>query len=128
MEIRKDRKYTKEHEWVKSEGAEIVMGLTAHAVEQLGGITFFDLPDEGSEVSRGDEVATVESVKAASPIYAPASGTVAAVNEGLSDQPETADESPYDEGWICRMKISSPEELDELMDAASYEEYLKTLQ
>ena len=128
MEVRKDLKYTKEHEWVKSDEEEIVLGLTAHAVEQLGGITFFDLPDEGSEVSKGDEVATVESVKAASPVYAPATGSVIAVNSGLADQPETADESPYDDGWICRIKPSKPEELDELMDAASYEDYLKTLQ
>lgn len=103
------------------------MGITHHAQEALGDITFIELPKVGKTVSQFDGIATVESVKAASDIYSPVSGKIMSVNEGLSDAPEKINKSPYDNGWICKISVSDNNGVKNLMDAASYETYLKTL-
>jgi glycine cleavage system H protein len=117
-------KYTKEHEWVKIDGEEAVLGITDYAQEELGDITFIEIPAVGREVKQSETIATVESVKAASDVYAPLSGSVTEVNSSLEDAPEKINQSPYEKGWICRMKISNMSEKDNLMDAAAYEKYL----
>ena len=99
--------YTKSHEWVKIEGAEAVIGITQFAQEQLGDLTFVELPAEGQEITAGEEMGTVESVKAASEIYAPISGEVIAVNTALEDAPEMVNQAPFIEGWLIRVKIAN---------------------
>ncbi|MDP8298327.1 MAG: glycine cleavage system protein GcvH [Candidatus Tantalella remota] len=118
-------KYTKEHEWVRMEENEVVIGITDHAQSQLGDITFVELPDAGKDVKQSDSLATVESVKAASDIYAPLSGKVTEVNTSLQDTPEMINQSPYGDGWVCRVDVGDKTELDGLMDAAAYEEFIK---
>ena len=118
-------KYTKDHEWVRIEGEEAVVGITDHAQSELGDITFVELPEVGKEISQSDSVATIESVKAASDIFAPLSGRVIAVNEALEGAPETINQSPYETGWIYRISVTSPTETDSLMDANAYEKYLE---
>jgi len=125
--IPQDLKYTKEHEWVKLEGGEALIGITDHAQSELGDITFIDLPGEGKHIKKGEAVATIESVKAASDVYSPVSGEVLEKNDALENSPEKINQSPYTDGWICRMKIGSAGETETLMDAAAYEEYLGTL-
>lgn len=120
-----DMKYTKEHEWVKLDGDTVIVGITDHAQSQLGDITFVDLPAEASEVKQAESIATVESVKAASDVYSPVSGNISAVNEALRDTPEIINQAPYEGGWICRISISDKAELDGLMDASAYAEYLE---
>jgi glycine cleavage system H protein len=118
-------KYTKEHEWVRTEGDKAVFGITDYAQSQLGDITFVELPKTGREVKQSESFAIVESVKAASDVYAPVSGRIIEVNETLQDAPEAINRSPYDEGWICRVSISDAGEQAGLMDAVTYEAYLK---
>ncbi|MFH1878316.1 MAG: glycine cleavage system protein GcvH [Candidatus Omnitrophota bacterium] len=120
-----DLKYTSEHEWVRVKGDEAVVGITDHAQSALGDITFIELPGEGDTLTAGESMGTVESVKAASDIYAPLSGSVIEVNSALEDAPEAINASPYEKGWICRMKISDKAEADSLMDASGYQKYLK---
>ena len=118
-------KFARSHEWVRLEDdGSITIGISEHAQEALGDVVFVELPEAGSDLAAGDEVAVVESVKAASDIYAPVSGTVLAVNEALSDAPETVNSSPYAEGWFFRLRPSDTAELDELMDGDAYQEYL----
>ncbi len=119
--IPQDLKYTKEHEWLKVEGNVGVVGITAHAAEQLGEITFVEIPDVGMEVSAGDVLTTVESVKSVSEVFAPVSGKVVEVNEKLSDAPETVNNDPYGEGWICKLEMSNPAETESLLDASAYQ-------
>lgn len=117
----KELMYTREHEWLRDEGnGEYTVGITEHAQETLGDMVFVDLPEVGSVVSAGDDVAVVESVKAASDIYAPLSGEIIAVNSELSDSPELVNEQPYQEGWIFRIKASDTAELADLIDAQGY--------
>ena len=116
-------KYTKEHEWVKAEGNTAVMGITDHAQSQLGDITFVELPQAGKVVKAADSISTVESVKAASDIYAPVSGKIIEVNSALEDAPEAINSSPYTDGWICRLELSDTSELDNLMSAEEYKEH-----
>jgi glycine cleavage system H protein len=123
--IPQDLKYTKDHEWVRIEGEEAVFGITDYAQGELGDITFVELPESGKEIKRSEAVATVESVKAASDVYAPLSGSIVEANSSLQDVPETINQSPYEEGWICRVKISNASEQDNLMNAAAYEKYLE---
>ncbi len=118
-------KFTKSHEWVHVEDdGSVTVGISDHAQEALGDVVFVELPEAGSQLSAGDEVAVVESVKAASDIYAPISGTVMAVNEALADAPETINGSPYEDGWFFRLRPSDSAELDDLMDDDAYREYL----
>ena len=121
-EIPSELKYTKSHEWIRSEDdGSVTIGITDHAQELLGDLVFVELPEVGSAMSAEDAVCVVESVKAASDVYMPVSGEVVAINEALSDAPETINDSPYDDGWLIRVTPSSPDELDDLMDADAYD-------
>jgi len=116
-----DLKYVTSHEWIRVEDdGSVTIGITEHAQELLGDVVYVELPELDSEVAVDDEIAVVESVKAASDIYAPLSGTIIAVNELLDDAPETVNSSPYDDGWIYKMKPSELAELDNLNDAEAY--------
>jgi glycine cleavage system H protein len=120
-------RFTKDHEWVEDEGGVATLGITAYAAEQLGDVVFVELPAVGKTVKAGDAFAVVESVKAASDVYAPISGEVVEVNAGLPDTPETVNAMPEKDGWFARVKLSNPAELDALMDRAAYEQFLSTL-
>ena len=119
--------YTKDHEWVKVEGDTATMGITDHAQEQLGELVFVELPPVGKEFAAHKEIAVVESSKAAGDVYCPVTGKVTAVNSELGAKPELINEDCYGAGWICKVTITDQASLDDLMDAARYEEYLKTL-
>jgi len=120
-----DRYYTKDHEWVKLDGTAAIVGITDHAQQALGDVTFVELPAVGKRVGAGESVAVIESVKAASDVFSPLAGTVAAVNTALSTTPEKVNEAPYDEGWICRLKDCDLEGLKNLMNAEQYGRYLQ---
>ena len=120
-------KFTKEHEWVHVEGDIATIGITAYAAQQLGDIVFVDMPEVGREAAQGQAFAVVESVKAASDIYAPVSGEVVERNEALSDQPELVNEDPEALGWLAKVKVADAAQLDKLMDRAAYEQYLEGL-
>ncbi|MCR9107801.1 glycine cleavage system protein GcvH [Marivita sp. XM-24bin2] len=117
-------KYTEEHEWLRVEGDEVVVGITAHAAEQLGDVVFIELPDEGSTVSKDDEVVVIESVKAASDILAPLDGEITEVNEALVDEPGKVNEDPEGDSWFFKMKIEDLSALDDMMDEAAYKKYI----
>ena len=119
--------YSDEHEWVIVEGDIATIGISDYAQEQLGDVVFVELPEVGKSVSRGDEIAVVESVKAASEIYSPVSGEVVEVNEALADEPDTINESAEADGWFFKMKLSDPKETGELMDAAAYKAFTDKL-
>jgi glycine cleavage system H protein len=116
-------KYTEDHEWIKVDGDTGTVGISAYAAKQLGDVVFVELPEIGREMDKGDEAAVVESVKAASEVYAPVGGEVTEVNETLEDAPETVNASPDGDGWFLKMKLSDASELDTLMDEAKYKEY-----
>lgn len=118
-EIKEELKYTKSHEWVKQEGESYAIGLTDFAQESLGDIVFVNLPEEGDSVVAGESFADIESVKAVSDVYSPMTGNVAAVNEELADSPELVNEDPYG-SWL--VKLEDVSDLEELLDAAAYEE------
>ena len=118
-------KYTKDHEYIRVEGSTGVVGITQYAQEQLGDIVFVELPTLGKSLKQGDEAAVVESVKAASEIYAPVSGKVTEVNGTLSGEPGLINTSPDADGWIYKIEIADAAELDGLLDAAGYEELTK---
>ncbi|MCR5877412.1 glycine cleavage system protein GcvH [Phenylobacterium sp. J367] len=120
-------KFTKDHEWVELDGDVATVGITAYAAEQLGDVVFVETPDVGRTVKAGDGFAVVESVKAASDVYAPVSGEVVEANGELSGAPETVNATPEAGGWFAKVRISNPAELDALMDRAAYEAYLATL-
>ena len=105
--------YTKEHEWLQVDGDVATVGISEHAQEQLGEIVFVDLPDTGKTLAKGDDMAVVESVKAASDVYAPISGEVVEVNDSLGDEPVQVNDSPEDKGWFCKIKVGDPGELDD---------------
>ena len=124
MEFPEDYKYSKEHEWVLVEGNVATVGITDFAQDQLGDIVFVELPAVGDKVSKEDAFGVVESVKAVSDIYAPVSGKVLEVNDDLPENPEMLNEDAYGDGWIIKIDMSDPEELNDLMTAAEYEEYV----
>jgi glycine cleavage system H protein len=117
-------KYHREHDWAKIEGDEATFGITWYAQDALGEVVFYEPPEIGSEVGKDTTYAEVESVKAVSEVYAPLSGEITAVNDTLSDSPETINEDPYGEGWLVKVKLSDPAEADQLLDAAAYRELL----
>lgn len=122
-EIPNDLKYVASHEWVRVEDdGTVTIGVTHHAQDLLGDVVFVELPEVGAELSAGDEAGVVESVKAASVIYAPLSGEVVAINEDLEDSPELVNSDPFGDGWFFRLKLSDTAELDELLDADGYSE------
>jgi len=112
--------YTKEHEWMKVEGDEVVIGITDHAQNALTDIVYIELPDAGTACNEMDEFAIVESVKSASPIFAPIAGEITAVNDALDDAPELMNQDPYGEGWIVRMRLNDASAVSGLMSAADY--------
>ncbi len=115
-------KYADSHEWARLEDdGTVVVGITNHAQEALGDIVYIELPEIGAETDAGAEIAVVESVKAASDIYSPVCGEVVALNEELEDSPETVNQSPYGDGWLFRVKVEDPEQLDSLMTADAYQ-------
>lgn len=120
-------RFTKDHEWVVLEGDVATVGITAYAAEQLGDVVFVETPEVGKAVSAGDAFAVVESVKAASDVYAPISGEVVEANSALGEKPETVNESAEGEGWFAKLKVADPAEYEGLMDKAAYDEFLKTL-
>lgn len=116
-----DLKYAASHEWLREDGDDVfTLGISDFAQEKLGDVVFIELPEEGAEVSAGDPIAVVESVKAASDIYTPVTGTIVEVNSSLEDAPEQVNEDAYENGWFFKIKITDSEELAELMDADSY--------
>lgn len=117
-------KFTEEHEWLREEGEEIVVGITIHAAEQLGDVVFVELPEEGTTVSKDDEVVVIESVKAASDILAPIDGEITEVNTTLADNPASVNEDPQGEAWFFKMTASDPSQMDEFMDEAGYQAYI----
>ncbi|MGE5280646.1 MAG: glycine cleavage system protein GcvH [Deltaproteobacteria bacterium] len=125
MDIPTNLKYTREHEWVKVEGAVATVGITDHAQHALGDITFVELPKTGAAVTQFNAMATIESVKAASDIYAPVSGTVKETNARLETEPGLVNQAPYDQAWIAKIAFAKPDEIKNLMDAAAYGAYLK---
>jgi glycine cleavage system H protein len=120
-------KFSKDHEWVRRDGDVAVVGITDYAQGQLGDVVYVELPEIGKKVEKGKEAAVVESVKAASEIYAPVSGEVVEVNEALAGEPAKVNADPTGEGWFLKIRMSNPGELDELMDEAAYEEYVAGL-
>lgn len=125
MDFPEELKYTEEHEWVLVEEDVATIGITDFAQEQLGDVVFVELPEVGDELEMGKTFGVVESVKAVSDIYAPVTGEVVEVNEELPDEPEILNSSPYDDGWMIKIKLTDPGELDELMDASSYQEFIE---
>lgn len=122
-----DMKYTTDHEWLRIDGDEVTIGITNYAQEQLGDLVFVELPDVGKALAQADEAAVVESVKAASEVYAPITGNITGANEALSDTPALVNSSPEDEGWLFKMSLAEPGELDDLMDEEAYKDHLSSL-
>jgi glycine cleavage system H protein len=123
-----DLKFTKDHEWIRVDGGVGTVGITDYAQEQLGDVVFVELPDVGKALKKGDEAAVVESVKAASEIYAPLSGEVTETNGSLADDPAKANGDPTGDGWFFKMKITDAGELADLMDEAAYKSYVAGLE
>ena len=121
-------RYTKDHEWIRLDGDVATVGITEHAQNALGDIVYVELPEIGRAVTKGGEAAVVESVKAASDVYAPASGEVVAINDSLGSAPAAINEEAEGKGWFFRLKLAAPAELDELMSAEQYKEFLATLE
>ena len=122
-----DVRYTKEHEWVRAEGDVATVGISEYAQEQLGDVVFVELPEVGRQVSRGAPMATVESVKAASDVYAPVSGEVVETNDALGDDPAKVNSGAEGDGWFCRIRLKDAAELEQLMDADAYRAYVDGL-
>ena len=120
-------KYTRDHEWVKIDGDTATVGITHYAQEQLGDVVFVELPEVGKKVEQGKEMATVESVKAASEVYAPISGEVVEVNSALTDAPATVNEEAQGKGWFAKLKIADKGQLAALMDEAAYKKFVEGL-
>jgi glycine cleavage system H protein len=117
-------RFTKDHEWIRVEGDIATVGITAYAAEQLGDVVFVELPETGKAFKAGDEMAVVESVKAASEVYAPVSGEVAEVNGALEGEPQKVNEAPDTDGWFVKLKLSDTSQLDGLMDEAAYKQHI----
>ncbi len=121
-------KYTSEHEWVRIDGDEAVIGITDYAQTQLGDVVYVELPEPGRKIEKGKEAGTVESVKAASEVYAPLTGEGIAVNPALADEPAKVNTDPMGDGWFFRLRLSKPSELDSLLDEAAYQKLVAGLQ
>jgi len=119
--------FTKEHEWIRVEGETATVGISNHAQEQLGDVVFAEVPEAGRKVSKGQEAAVVESVKAASDVYAPVSGEVVEGNQALADDPSLVNSDPEGQGWFFKIKLDNPGELDGLMEEGAYRDWVQTL-
>ncbi len=120
-----DYRYTKEHEWVKNEGGAAAVGITDYAQHELGDVVYVELPKVGAKLEAGKSFGTVESVKAVSEIYSPVSGEVTAVNDALGSSPEKINQDPHGAAWLIKAKLANPGELEGLMDAAAYQQYIR---
>jgi glycine cleavage system H protein len=120
MDIPAELRYSSDHEWVRVDGTTVTIGITEYAQDALGDVVFVEMPDSGLAVALGESFSEVESTKSVSDIYAPITGSVVEVNAALESQPELLNSDPYGEGWICRIEIADPAELDGLMDAEAY--------
>jgi len=125
MDFPEELKYTEEHEWTMIEEEIATIGITDFAQDQLGDVVFVELPEIGDQLELGKPLGVVESVKAVSDVYAPLSGEVVEVNTELPDEPEMLNTSPYEDGWMIKIKLSKMEELDDLMDSTSYQEFIE---
>lgn len=125
MNIPENLKFTKDHEWIRPEGDEAVVGITDYAQSELGDIVFVDINTVGETLSQGDVFGAVDAVKTASDIFMPVGGEVLAVNDALESAPELVNQSPYGDGWMVRIRMTSPDELDTLLSAAEYAELIK---
>lgn len=123
-EIPSDRLYTNSHEWIESDGETVTVGITDHAQESLGDLVFVELPEPGETLTTGDACAVVESVKAASDIYAPVDGDVTAVNDQLAEAPELINDDPYGDGWLMKIRLTDASALDYLLDDDAYQEVI----
>ena len=119
-------RYTKDHEWIRVEGDSGVIGITDHAQEELGDIVYVELPKIGARLEQSASFGSVESVKAVSDIYCPVSGEVSDVNQGLAESPEKVNDDPYGNGWLIKLKLANPTQIEQLMSAAQYTEYIGT--
>jgi glycine cleavage system H protein len=119
-----DRRYTKEHEWVRVQDGLGTVGITDYAQDQLGDIVYVDLPSVGAQVKQLEKLGEIESVKAVSDLYSPVSGEVVEVNQGVNDRTELVNQSPYEDGWLVRVRLADPAELDNLLTAAQYDELI----
>ena len=124
MNVPEELKYTSDHEWVKMEGALAVVGITDYAQGELGDVVFVELPEVGTEVNKGESFGTIEAVKAVADLFSPASGEIVELNEALEDTPETVNQEPFGAGWMVKIKLSDPSELNDLMDAAAYKKHI----
>jgi glycine cleavage system H protein len=122
-----DTRYTKQHEWARADGDVATVGISEYAQQQLGDVVFVELPEVGRQVSRGQPMAVVESVKAASDVYAPVSGEVVEVNDALADDPSKANSGAESDGWFCRIRLGDPSEIEQLMDAKAYRSLVESL-
>jgi glycine cleavage system H protein len=121
-----DLKYTKEHEWVRVDGDAGTVGITDYAQDQLGDIVFVDMPNVGTKIAYMEKFGEIESVKAVSELYSPVTGELVEVNVGLVDNPQWVNDSPYGDGWMLRVRLSEPDELDKLLSATEYDDFLAT--
>jgi glycine cleavage system H protein len=126
MEFPKKLRYTREHEWVLLENDTALVGITDYAQQHLGDVVFVELPEIGTELKKGEAFCVVESVKAASDVYAPLSGEVLDINEELEDQPEILNQSPYEKGWIVKIRVVASTEYDDLMKVEDYEKFTES--
>lgn len=125
MEFPSDLKYTKEHEWAKLDGESVLIGITDYAQEELGDIVYVELPEVGEDVTQDESFGSVESVKTVSDVYAPVSGKIVEVNKDLEEGPEIINSDPYGDGWLIRIELSDPAEMDKLLSASEYAEYVR---
>ncbi len=124
MNIPQSLKYTKEHEWVREDGDTVTVGITDHAQGELGDIIFVEFPEIGQKIERDEPFGTIEAVKTVADLFAPISGTVIEINETLDDSPESVNNDPYGDGWMVKVSVSEPGELDNLMSADQYQEMI----
>ena len=120
MNVPEQLRYSSDHEWISRDGDVVRVGITEYAQDALGDVVFVQVPETGASVSAGDTFGEVESTKSVSDVYAPVSGTVVDVNDGLADNPQALNEDPYGEGWICTIQMTDPSQFDELLDAGAY--------
>ena len=123
--VPEDLHYSKDHEWVRVEGDEAIIGITDYAQNSLGDVVYVELPKAGDEFAANEPFGSVESVKAVSEVFSPLAGAVVRINESLADEPETVNSDPYGEGWMIRVKMANPGEVDSLLTAAEYEDFTK---
>jgi glycine cleavage system H protein len=124
MNIPDDLRYTEEHEWVKQDGDQVVVGITDYAQGELGDVVYVDLPSPGDHFDQNDPFGSIEAVKAASDLFTPMAGEIVEVNDQLGDEPETINKDPYGSGWMIKLKLDNPDDLESLLDASGYKTHI----